>query len=82
MSHYTARFCNLHSNISRNFRLYSGFAFTEEFPTSHESLVTLLREKNIPEVVEWMKYVKETSGMLTSHLLKDEEIEKHNRTEK
>ncbi|CAI4333292.1 CBM_collapsed_G0006580.mRNA.1.CDS.1 [Saccharomyces cerevisiae] len=48
-----------------------------KFPTtSHESLVTtLLRKKNIPEVDEWMKYVRETSGVTTA-LLKDEEIEK------
>lgn len=34
-----------------------------------------MRKKNIPEVDEWMKYVRETSGVTTA-LLKDEEIEK------
>ncbi|CAI1926083.1 hypothetical protein SEUBUCD646_0D03990 [Saccharomyces eubayanus] len=48
-----------------------------KFPTtSHESLITtLLRKKNIPEVDEWMKYARETSG-ITTNLLKDEEIQK------
>ncbi|CAI4055832.1 RNA polymerase II mediator complex subunit MED8 SKDI_02G3010 [Saccharomyces kudriavzevii IFO 1802] len=48
-----------------------------KFPTtSHESLVTtLLRKKNIPEVDEWMKYVREASGISTN-LLKDEEMAK------